>query len=392
MTDTTPVVEPFPVWSLLPKKETQRDAFLTKFPTYDGRGVVLAVFDSGIDLGAPGLQVTSDGKPKIIEVMDATGAGDVDTSTVVKIDPETKTITGVTGRKLTVPDNWSCPTGDFHIGVKNAYELYPKPLRDRMAKEYTEKNVTPGQQQALAKALLNMNKFKQRTESNQNGLSPDEKLEKEEAQAVIDSLKGLDKRLSDLGPTYDCVLFHDGTTWRAAVDTTTTGDLSQAKLLGPYSETHEYTKLTERCNLNYAVNVHDDGNLLEIVGISTAHATHVAAIAAANFPNDPEKNGVAPGAQLISITLGDSRLGSMEIGPALIRAAHRMAKGDVDIINMSYGEHSHFTGGRVIEALQDVVNKYGVVFMVSAGNAGPALSTFGKWSFPIFCEVINVTI
>lgn len=103
MSNINETLDAFPYWALLPKRETTAAAFLTRNPNFDGRGVKIAILDSGVDPGAAGMQVTSDGKPKIVDMMDATGAGDVDTSTIVEVDPkEPGVITGLTGRKLKV--------------------------------------------------------------------------------------------------------------------------------------------------------------------------------------------------------------------------------------------------------------------------------------------------
>jgi tripeptidyl-peptidase-2 len=70
----------------------------------------------------------------------------------------------------------------------------------------------------------------------------------------------------------------------------------------------------------------------------------VASIAAGYFPDNPALNGVAPGAQVISLSIGDGRLGSMETGTAISRAAAFIQRNShrISVINMSYGEHAHW--------------------------------------------------
>jgi len=50
----------------------------------------------------------------------------------------------------------------------------------------------------------------------------------------------------------------------------------------------------------------------------------------------------------------------------------------VHIINLSFGEYANLDNtGRFTEMCQRAVDKHGVIFVTSAGNNGPALTTGG---------------
>jgi len=65
------------VQSFISIKNTGVNEFHEKYPKYDGRGTIVMVLDTGIDIGVDGLIKTSTGEDKVLDVQDFTGQGDV---------------------------------------------------------------------------------------------------------------------------------------------------------------------------------------------------------------------------------------------------------------------------------------------------------------------------
>ncbi|KAJ8623922.1 hypothetical protein MRB53_032452 [Persea americana] len=366
--------------SLMPKKEIGADRFIESHPEFDGRGVLIAIFDSGVDPAAAGLQVTSDGKPKIIDVLDCTGSGDIDTSKVVKADADGY-IMGASGTPLVINPSWNNPSGEWHVGCKLVYELFTDTLTSRVQKErkkkWDEKN-----QEAISDALKHLNEFDQK-----HTKLEDSKLKRvrEDLQNRVDFLRKQADSYDDKGPVIDAVVWNDGNVWRAALDTQSLedddsedGKLANFAPLTNYRIERKYGIFSKLDACSFVTNVYDEGNILSLVTDCSPHGTHVAGIATAFHPKEPLLNGIAPGAQIISCKIGDSRLGSMETGTGLIRALIAAVEHKCDLINMSYGEPTVLPDyGCFVDLVNEVVNKHHLIFISSAGNSGPALNTVG---------------
>ncbi|KAL7003416.1 tripeptidyl-peptidase II Tpp2 [Sarracenia purpurea var. burkii] len=365
--------------SLMPKKEIGADRFIEAHPEFDGRGVVIAIFDSGVDPAAAGLQVTSDGKPKILDVIDCTGSGDIDTSNKVKADAD-GCIRGASGASLIVNSSWKNPSGEWHVGYKLVYELFTDTLTSRLKRE-RKKKWDEKHQEAIVEAVKDLNEFDKKHEKVED---VDLKRVREDLQNRVDFLRKQADSYDDKGPVIDAVVWHDGELWRIALDTQSLeddperGKLADCVPLTNYRIERKFGVFSSLDACSFVVNVYDEGNVLSIVTDCSPHGTHVAGIATAFHPEEPLLNGVAPGAQLISCKIGDSRLRSMETGTGLTRALIAAVEHKCDLINMSYGEPTLLPDyGRFVDLVDEVVNKHRLIFVSSAGNSGPALSTVG---------------
>ncbi|KAI9346621.1 hypothetical protein BDR26DRAFT_916551 [Obelidium mucronatum] len=394
---------------------TQADAFKREHPSSDGTATTIAILDTGVDPGAPGLRYTPQGAYKVLELIDCSGAGDVDMSTIAKpiklskttteppsdsvvsSNPDDTTQTPITttisndtatpvkimalsGRVLSIPSSWPLPkdSHSYRIGCKSAVSgLFPKEV---LAKGVQDRKTAAekANNALLVHAMTRLSDHEKKFPKldGPKSLSDDEASVRSNLKAQVDLLKDFMKEYKDPAPLLDFISFHDGTSWHIAVDVSMTGDLSKSKLLKPYSEAHQYDVFGDT-GLNYSFNVYDDGDMISMVSPCKSHGTHVAAIAAAYFPTNPSANGVAPGAQIVSLKIGDTRFGSQETAQSLVRAANELCRLKVDVVNISYGEFSGtYDYGRFTELVKnEVINKLGTVFISSAGNAGPILSS-----------------
>ncbi|KAJ1385009.1 Peptidase S8/S53 domain [Sesbania bispinosa] len=282
----------------------------------------------------------------------STGSGDIDTSKVVKADAD-GCISGASGASLVINTSWKNPSGEWHVGYKLVYELFTEKLTSRLKQHIKVEDAK------LKKA-------------------------REDLQHRLDLLRKQSESYNDKGPAIDAVVWYDGEVWRVALDTQSLeddpdcGKLADFVPLTNYRTERKYGVFSKLDACSFVANVYNDGNVLSIVTDSSPHGTHVAGIASAFHPEEPLLNGVAPGAQLISCKIGDSRLGSMETGTGLTRALIAAVEHKCDLINMSYGEPTLLPDyGRFVDLVNEVVSKHRLIFVSSAGNSGPALTTVG---------------
>lgn len=181
---------------------------------------------------------------------------------------------------LKIPKDWKNPSGDFYIGIKAVYDLCSSNLRDRFKKERKEKQWQPLNDEAIFQIQNKLNEFENKktaTQPKDDSITSEEKakvndlndlinsLTKEDLQAQLDFMKDFENKIKDVGPVYDCVVWNDGETWRACIDTTEKGELENCKVLTNYKDSFEYATFSYIDMLNYSIRIMPNEKILQIV-------------------------------------------------------------------------------------------------------------------------------
>lgn len=247
----------------LPTSETGVASLLESLPEADGRGVRVAVLDTGCDLKAAGLQTTSDGQRKYIDFIDCTGGGDVDMSKKVKRS-EDGSITGLSGRKLVLGPNVARGVDELRVGAVRLYTLLPDSVLSRVK---AERKASFDQVQHAARTAV---------QRQVDGLAPSAAAaEKKDLEARLEQLKELMEKHDDAGPLMDLLLWKEGETWKAIVDVSCAGgDVSGIEPMAPFAVAGQVGELGFGSALSFCVQVYDEGDVLSLVTDAGSHGTH----------------------------------------------------------------------------------------------------------------------
>jgi subtilisin family serine protease len=318
---------------LMPLAATGADAWRVAHPVYDGRGVLIAILDSGVDPGVPGLLQTTTGDAKILDLRNFSAEGDVQLERVHP-GPDDRlalpgglTLSGLRAVRGAAADSV------WYGGVVR--EL---PFGDAPAADF-----------------------------NGNGSNRD---------------------------SFGIVVVRGPSGWLAFIDTNGDGSLADESPLADYlvrRQTFTFRRpggAPGSGPITGAVNLGVDGAgrpRLSLVLDTAGHGTHVAGIAAGHdLYGVPGFDGVAPGAQIIGLKIADDARGGLSTTGSMITAMEYAARFAAErhlplVMNMSFGVGNEQPGTAAMDTLVDafLLAHPDVVFTISAGNDGPGTETMG---------------
>jgi len=325
-------------WSFLSTTTIGAKQFIQSHPEYDGREIVIFILDSGVDMGAAGLKATSNGKVKVTDVRDFSSQGDVllFEGEIGEEDQE---------KFIKHPDGYR---------LFNYHHLDKKPSNDEYMIGYFDEN-----------RFMNSDV----KDINNNGNYDD---------------------------VFGILVFkaveHDTAYWLAYVDTDGDQHIDDEQAIQDYRVKYDTFRLRggdkkyNRKLMTFALNIFPNEMKVSLHFDDNGHGTHVAGIAAGfKINNQDGFNGIAPGAQIISLKIGN---GTYE-GGCTVTGSLRKALNFVEdyvqehkspaVVNISYGIGSIQEGRSDIDHIvSDILMFNENIFLcVSNGNEGPGISTTG---------------
>ncbi len=321
-------------WDFLNTQRIGAQKFIQEHPQWNGDSVVVIILDTGVDMGVAGLRTLPNGKVKVIDAQDFSGEGDIfyEKAQTGEENGE-KYLLHSSGAKLFRYDKLSLQPVDsvYYIGVLNEDHFKNTKIPD----------------------------------VNNNGKTDD---------------------------TFAFTVFKSKKGWITYIDLDGDGNLDDEHPIWNYKIKHQIVRFrgrdtkTEKNLADFAINIFPDEKRINFHYDGAGHGTHVAGIATGYHINgQADLNGIAPGAKVISLKIGDCTLaGGATTTGSMLKAYEygvefaKKYKGPV-VFNMSFGIGSEIEGRASMEySLDDLLYENPkLLFCVSAGNEGPGLSNVG---------------
>ncbi|MEJ5261512.1 MAG: S8 family serine peptidase [Ignavibacterium sp.] len=320
--------------TFLSLKNTGVEEFIKTHPEYDGRGTIIIVLDTGVDMGIDGLTKTSTGNIKVIDVQDFTGEGDMHFYPAEKKSEE----------RITIFEN-----DEHKFSVKARQEKLLPSFDDKyFIGAFPEKH------------LINSNSGS--SDLNGNGSTDD---------------------------VYYFIVYQTSDNhWVVYFDLNGNGDLSDESPLRNYKENFDSFTIKREKGLapfTMALNILPEENKVSFFFDDGSHGTHCAGIAAGYNIGEVGINGVAPGANIIALKIGHNNFpGGATVNESMTKAylyADKVSRERKEpcIISMSYGVGSEIENNSEMEKfLAKLLKENPYLYVsVSNGNEGPGISSSG---------------
>ena len=311
----------------LPIADTGAAQFTDANPTWDGRGAVIAVLDSGVDLDHPALATTTTGDPKIIDWYNAnaTNAGD---------------------------GTWVSTTGRFTGSFTASGATWTAPAT--------------GGPYAFG-----------RLQENRQDLAAGETGGDLDRDGVAGEFIGVLQDRTTKRVYVDIDQDRDFTDETSMIDFKVARDfqfLGTDNPATPVVERIGFVVVTDRSIYNPDS---DAGSFVNIGIAGAAHGSHVAGITAGNGLFGGAMSGAAPGAQVmaVKVCLTTTACTASGLIDGVLYAAHNGA----DVVNISIGGLPALNDGNNARAelYNRTIDEFNMQIFISSGNSGAGANTVG---------------